>query len=243
MIRIDDDHALRTVTLDRPEKRNALSPEMLGALADAFAVPETTRAVAVLGEGKSFCAGFDLRSERPTPDHALLRAQLSALSDAIVAMRACPAPVVLGAHGAAVAGGCALLGGADVVVADAQAKLGYPVVRLGLSPAVSCPFLIGAVGGRSRAMTLDASLVTGARAHELGLVHELVDTPGEVAARTIAVARTLADKPGDGARATKLWLAEVEGLEPGAVTAGLDASLGSLSADTVARIEREVFGS
>ncbi len=249
MIQVTDDNTLRTVTLDRPEKRNALTPDMLHQLAAAFVVTDATRAIAVLGAGKSFCAGFDLKSEPPTEDHALLRAQLDALSKAIIAMRTCPAPVVMGVHGAAVAGGCALLGGADIVIAEDTAKLGYPVVKLGISPAVSCPFLHGALAARARAVTLDPALFTAERAHEMGLVHEIVRTaaPGaradRAAVRTLEVAKSIADKPGDGARATKAWTLRVEDLDAGTIAQGLSASLDALGPDTVARIQKEIFGS
>jgi len=239
VIRISDDQGVRTVTLARPDKRNALTARMLADLAQAFDVGDAVRAVSLVGDGPAFCAGFDLKSAEPTEDHAVLRAQLEGLSRAIVAMRACAAPVVVGAHGAAVAGGAALLGGADVVVCAPGTKIGYPVVRLGISPAVSAPFLTGATHGRGRALTLDPTLIDGARAHELGIAHELADDPVE---RACAVVRTIADKPGDGARRTKAWTLEVEGLSDAAVRAGLGASLGALTSDTVVRIRREVFG-
>jgi len=239
LIRIADDASVRVVTLDRPEKRNALTPGMLADLAGAFAAGDDTRAVALIGEGKAFCAGFDLKSEPPEPDHSVLRAQLQRLSDAIVAMRACPVPVVLGAHGAAVAGGCALLGGADLVIAEPDTKLGYPVVKLGISPAVSGPFLVGSTGGRARAITLDANLINARRAAALGLVHELAD---DARAAAIDLAHAIAQKPGDGVKQTKRWTLSVEGLSDEAVRAGLNASLDSLGPDTVAKIQREVFG-
>ncbi len=248
MIQVTDNNTLRTVTLNRPDKRNALTPDMLRQLAAAFDITDATRAVAVLGAGKTFCAGFDLKSEPPTQDHALLRAQLNALATAIIAMRTCPAPVVLGVHGAAVAGGCALLGGADVVIAEPSAKLGYPVVRLGISPAVSCPFLHGAVAGRARAITLDPALISGKRAREIGLVHDLAETsspdaPGETVARkTLREAHAIASKPGDGARATKAWTLRIENLDAGTIAQGLSASLDALGPDTVARIQQEIFG-
>ncbi|MEM7622493.1 MAG: enoyl-CoA hydratase/isomerase family protein, partial [Planctomycetota bacterium] len=238
VIRVEDNAAVRTITLDRPDKRNALTAQMLADLAAAFETEDSVCAVACIGSGKSFCSGFDLKSHPPTDDHTTLCAQLDGLSRAIVTMRACPAPIVMGVHGAAVAGGAALLGGADVVVCAPNAKIGYPVVRLGISPAVSAPFLTGAVGGRARGVTLDATLIDGVRAHELGLVHELADDP---IARAVELARSIADKPGEGAVRTKRWMHDVEGLTDAAVRAGLDASLGSLGSDTVRRIQREVF--
>ncbi|MEM1186431.1 MAG: enoyl-CoA hydratase/isomerase family protein [Planctomycetota bacterium] len=239
MIRVSDEGPVRVVTLNRPEKRNALTPDMLSELAGAFRISHDTRAISCFGRGKSFCAGFDLRSHAPEPAHSVLRAQLEGLSETIVAMRACSAPIVMGIHGAAVAGGCALLGGADVVIAEPDAKLGYPVVKLGLSPAVSGPFLIGSTGGRARGITLDAELVDGRRAAQLGLVHELADDARSAAIR---LATRIAKKPGHGAMHTKRWTLDLEGVSDEAVRAGLNASLDSLGPDTVERIQREVFG-
>ncbi len=144
MIRTETDGGVRTIVLDRPEKRNALTPAMLDDLAAGVRAVTLgkgddagVRAVLIRGEGRCFCAGFDLDLCRDDgPEQAVMKSFLAGLSDAIVAMRACPRPVVIAAHGAAIAGGCALLGGADLVVADRDAKLGYPVVRLGVSPAI-----------------------------------------------------------------------------------------------------------
>src|SRR5690606_29099547 len=104
------------------------------------------RTLLLCGEGRVFCAGFDLDACRGEGGDDALRRLLRGLSAAIAGLRAQERPVVVAAHGAAIAGGCALLGSADVVVADAGAKLGYPVARLGISPAVSAPFLAPAVG-------------------------------------------------------------------------------------------------
>src|SRR5690606_31084299 len=90
------------------------------------------RALLLRGEGPVFCAGFDLDACRHDP--LAMRALLTGLSATILALRTCPCPVVIAAQGAAIAGGCALLGGADFVVTDAQARFGYPVTLLGISP-------------------------------------------------------------------------------------------------------------
>src|SRR5690606_9036453 len=82
------------------------------------------RALLLCGEGPVFCAGFDLDTCRGEGGDEALRRLLRGLSGAIAGLRAQERPVVVAAHGAAIAGGCALLGGADVVVADAGAKLG-----------------------------------------------------------------------------------------------------------------------
>ena len=146
MIAVHTLNLVTVITLDRGEKRNAMLPAMLVDFEEAVrGVGEDTKAVVVLGAGKVFCAGFDLKACAADGTGETMRALLTGLSGCVVAMRECAVPVVLGVHGCAIAGGCAMLGGADVVVADRGAKLGYPVVKIGVSPAVSAAFLMSAV--------------------------------------------------------------------------------------------------
>ncbi len=227
MIRIERDGRLVVVVLDRPDQRNALTSEMLDVLRRSASEAARDAAALVLrGEGPVFCAGFDLKLCRETPDGSAMRALLTGLSEAIATLRGLPIPVVVAAHGAAIAGGCALLGGADVVVADRGAKLGYPVVKIGVSPAVSAPFLRLNVGdGAARARLLDSGLISGEEAARMGLVHELVDLPEDVLPRAIEEARALAEKPAHAIAATKRWLNEIDPIGDGGRRA-LDVSLG-----------------
>ncbi len=238
-----------TITLTRPERRNALTPEMMVALKAALDRLTDTgtrpppavgiRALVLAGAGKTFCSGFDLDLCREHPNGSVMRALLSGLSAVVAAMRACPVPVIVAAHGAAIAGGCALLGGADFVVADANARFGYPVVKLGISPAVSLPFLRHHVGdGPARARTLDTQLIDGAAAHRIGLVTDLVSSPEEVLPTATALAHTLAAKPPHGLLATRRWLDE---LAPADAPRGLAASLGLTGGDEERRLLPQVW--
>lgn len=215
MIRVELIDRVATVTLDRAEKRNALTPEMLRHLVQGVRsiAPLDAACVVVRGEGRAFCAGFDLSLCEGDPEGGVMRSLLTGLSEAIVALRAQPRPVVIAAHGAAIAGGCALLGAADLVVTNSDAKLGYPVVRLGVSPAVSAPFLRLLVGdGPARERLLDPGTISGAEAHRLGLVSHLAATPEEVLPIAQALARDLAGKPVGAIAATRAWLQEIEAL-------------------------------
>lgn len=218
--------AVWVVTLSRPEKRNALSPAMLAELlAAARETPAAARAVLLRGEGATFCAGFDLSLCRD--DDRALGAMLSGLSEAVRALRRLDQPVVCAAQGAAVAGGCALLGGCDFAITNDGAKLGYPVVPLGLSPAVSAPSLANLVGvGRARELLLNPVLVDGVTAARIGLVHRCVATSDEVGTAARALAEMLASKPSAGVVATKRWLNELDGSDRNrAMDAALAASL------------------
>lgn len=220
---------IATIVLDRADKRNALTPDMLHNLRVAVehaGHEHHARAVVLRGEGQAFCAGFDLSLCQDDP--LAMRAMLTGLSNTIRALRRCPCPVVIAAHGAAIAGGCALLGGADFVVTDAHAKLGYPVTRLGVSPAVSSPFLRQSVGdGNARARLLDSELIDGRRACAIGLAHECVEREEDVLARAMGVARAFAAKPPHALHQTKRWLNELDGsLDERAIDGALHASLG-----------------
>ena len=214
------------IRLARPDKRNAMTPVMLDELERALVHPPTSaRALLLHGEGPAFCAGFDLALCKADPAGKTMASLLTGLSACIAAMRACPLPIILAAHGCAIAGGCALLAGADLVVADRACKLGYPVARIGVSPAVNAPFVSAALGqGPARERLLDTALITADRAP--GLVHELVGAPADVLPRAIALANDFAAKGLAAIAATKRLLQELESLStPNAAAMGLAASL------------------
>lgn len=240
MIRVQDENAVRCITIARPDKRNALTSDMLAHLEGAFEGAASARACVLLGEGPVFCAGFDLGEGACDPQMSALRDQLRGLGRAIAAMRSLPCPVVVGAHGAAIAGGCALLGGADLVIADRGARFGYPVVRLGISPAITAPFLRQRVGdGAARALLLDPGLIDAERAHKLGLVDELLESTDQVRQVAIARAHALAAKPGTAETQTRRWCSV---LSPVALAAeALQASLGAVGPETFERMNREVW--
>ena len=222
------------IVLDRPDKRNALTPAMLEevtSLAGEISADDAIRAVVLRGEGPVFCAGFDLELCRD--DETALPALLRGLSAAIRALRRCRHPVVVAAHGAAVAGGCALLGGGDVVISHRSAKLGYPVLRLGISPAVNAPSLRPALtGAELRRRLLVPDLFSGEVARRIGLVHKLVDGPEDTIARAQVDAGRLAEKPPEAVRTTKRWLNELDGsLDDRAFEEALAASLDLAGSD------------
>ena len=141
-------------------------------------------------------------------------------------MRAIEIPIVLGVHGAAVAGGCAILGGADIVIADEHAKLGYPVVKIGVSPAVSAAFMMASISpGAVRTRLVDTELISGVEAKRIGLVHETVPNRDDVRCKCIEIAHELASKPGIACGATKAWLNEIAKPMTNNAQRGLETSL------------------
>lgn len=233
MIRTEThDPGVVAILLDRSAKRNALTPRMLEMLVEAVQGPAAAaRAIVLGGIGDSFCAGFDLSLCRE--DDAALESLLAGLSHAVRVLRRATPPVLVAAHGAAIAGGCALLGGGDLVITNDDARLGYPVVPLGISPAVSAPALRLLVGdGAGRERLLDPSLITGREALRIGLAHESLPRPADVLPRALDLARHLAAKPRAGLVATKRWLNQVDGSAPDAAfDRALGASLGLVGSD------------
>lgn len=229
MIATEPHGRVMILRLDRPAKKNALTPGMLGSLAKAVETAASAGALVLSGVGDTFCAGFDLTLTRT--DDTALAAMLAGLSRAAAALRDAACPVVASAHGAAVAGGCALLCACDVVVTHAGARLGYPAVRLGISPAVSGPMLGAAAGWNTvRSRLLDPGLIDGEEAVRAGLAGECVESAAACEARAIEIAEALAGKPGAGVGHTKRWLTELDGtLEAGPARTALEASLAGVN--------------
>lgn len=231
---------VRVIALANPAKRNALTPAMLTELAEhfrLFGAAGDEPALMLTGRGHGFCSGFDMALTRDDP--AVLGDLLRGLAEALHALRGIDKPVVIGAYGCAIAGGCALLGGADLVVTDDAARLGYPVVRLGISPAVSAPTLGAMVGGgRARERLLDPETISGREALAIGLAHICTDQPEDVIPKSLHWARTLGAKPAHVIAATKRHLRELDGASDAArLSTALGASLGLVgSPDQVARV-------
>lgn len=223
------DGAVWCITLARPQQRNALTPEMIADLRAAIhGTPPHARALLLSGQGKVFCAGFDLERSQGEPGIAVVRNLLTGLHACVLAMAGLSIPVVVCVQGAAIAGGCALLTAADAVISHAQAQFGYPAARLGLSPAVSAPTLAQHTGfGAARALQLDGGLISGERALAIGLVTHLVE-PDTISSLGLSVAHAFASKPNMSLAATRNLLqslAPMLSTESGIGKAALQASL------------------
>ncbi len=212
-VQIELDGHVATVAMNDPGRRNALGLAMFDALDDAIAGVSSNTAVNVIllcGRGKSFCAGFDLAAA--TGDPAIMGVFIRRLSAVLRSLRRAPQPVVAAVHGAAIAGGCALVSACDLVVVSATAKLGYPVHALGVSPAVTIPTLMPAIGaGAARTLLMGGELIDGAGAKRIGLANRVSpdDTGVERDARELC--NTIAAHGTTAVRATKAWLNELEG--------------------------------
>lgn len=246
MITLAIEDRVARVTLDRPEQRNALTPAMLVGLREGAlqGMDSGARVVLIEGRGRAFSAGFDLRLAGQDASGETLRQMLRELSRTIVALRTLDVPVVIACQGAAIAGACALLGGADVVVADEEAKIGYPVLLLGISPGVSAPFLAhDLTPGIARERMLDTRLISGRSAFEIGLVHVLVQNPEGVRVEASRVAAAISEQSPWATTATKRWLNRqpkgiVGSLDEAEIAGALGVSLGMVGTHE----ERELMG-
>src|SRR5713226_3095735 len=168
------------ITLNRPEKRNALDRATIAALSSelqACAGNTGVRLVQITGAGNAFCAGADL-TEMQSQAHASEAANLAdaeQLAAMLAALDSMPKPTLARVNGDGYGGALGMLAACDVVVAVNRAKFAFTEVRLGIIPAVISPFVLGKIGeGAARRYFLTAETLTAATLKELGLVHEVV---------------------------------------------------------------------
>lgn len=206
------DSGVATVTMNRPEARNALSPALLEALhqrIDELAQRDDARVAVLTGAGKSFCAGMDLKNVLDEPG-APARL-LESIAELTLKIRHLPMPTIARVNGAAIGGGCGLACVCDLGVTHTDSKMGYPEVDLGVCPAVVAPWLVKKIGaGQARRILLEGGTMSGQRAWELGLVTECVPTE-RLDEAVAALAARLASGGPRALRATKAWLNELDG--------------------------------
>jgi methylglutaconyl-CoA hydratase len=206
-IQIAYDSGIATVTLNRPEKRNAVSFELVAELRKAMDEIEASPAGVVLltGAGKSFCAGLDLdelksllgkTQEENVKDSATMAALFRRLYDF-------PKPTIAAVNGAAVAGGTGLATMCDFTLAVPEAKFGYTEVRIGFVPAIVSSILVWQVGHKiARDLLLTGRPFDAAEAKLYGLVNEVIPSD-RLLARARELAAQLLENSPSSMRATK----------------------------------------
>jgi methylglutaconyl-CoA hydratase len=188
------------ITLNRPDKRNALSGALIDALAAGFARARddaAARCVILTGAGPVFCAGMDLAElsaslDRPAESTPIWNdaLRLARLYDLIYTL---PKPTVAAVNGAALAGGAGLVTVCDLAVAVPEARFGYPEVRRGLVAAMVMPHLLRHVGERlARFLLLTGETVDAAEACRTGLINQVI-TAAQLQEKAQAWARSLAE--------------------------------------------------
>src|SRR6266513_5110132 len=158
------------VTLNRPERRNALTIELLSELVAAIKVSsdQTSERVLILrGAGAAFCTGLDLKE---AADLKKAHATAEMVANTLIAISQTRLITIAAVHGAAVAGGAGIMSACDFVVAAKGTKIGYPEVRRGLVAGLVMTFLRRQVGERNmRELLLGSELIDAERAKEIGL--------------------------------------------------------------------------
>jgi methylglutaconyl-CoA hydratase len=208
---VTDDGPIRTITLNRPERRNAMTPamqtELIASIDDA--ATSACRVVVFAGAGESFCSGLDLTALQAMKDRSAMehRADAERVAALFRTLYELPKPTIATVHGAAIAGGTGLAAICDYTLAVATAKFGYTEVRIGFVPAIVSAYLALQIGDkRARDLLLSGRLFDAAEAYRLGLVNEIVSSE-QLGTRVRTLAETLASNSPEALAATKRLLA------------------------------------
>lgn len=188
------------ITLSRPEKRNAISPEMIAELLTALSEVEASpaRVLLLTGAGKAFCSGMDLDALKALASQSAAEQKEDADRIARLCLRiwSFPIPTIAAVNGPAIAGGCGVATLCDFTMAVPEAKFGYPEVRIGFLPAVVSVFLIRQIGEkRARDLLMTGRIIDAAEAHRLGLVTQIVPAKELMIAAQILAADLLTCSP------------------------------------------------
>jgi methylglutaconyl-CoA hydratase len=209
-VHFHESHGIDTITLNRPEKRNAISYELIDDLTAALKASAASHGqVTILtGAGNAFCAGMDLENlrqligrtdEQNLKDSETMAGLFRTLYDF-------PKPTIAAVNGAAIAGGTALATLCDFTLAVPEAKFGYTEVVIGFVPGIVSSYLIANVGEkRARDLLLTGRLFGAQEAHQMGLVNEVV-TPDQLMHRAHALARQLMENSPASLRTAKKLL-------------------------------------
>lgn len=190
------------VTLQRPEKRNALSIDLRIELADAFgglAEDDGVGCLVLTGAGTAFCAGMDVSQFGGDRDHK--RRLVETSTGAFAAVGGCPKPLIAAVNGPALAGGFALALLCDVRIAATGATFGFPEVPRGI-PASYASARVAVAAGTAADLALTGREIDASEALRLGVVSEIV-AADELAERALAIAGRIGSLPGGAALETK----------------------------------------
>ena len=220
---VRDKRGIATVRLDRPEKRNALSGEMiseLDAVASRLSRDSAVRAVVISGGGSSFCAGADLdwmrRQFEASPEEKKREAMRLALM--LKRWNELPKPVIARVHGSAFGGGLGLIAVSDISVAAKDAKFAFSEARLGLIPATISPYVAMRMGESNlRRVFLSARTFGAEEAAELKLVSRVVEMAEIDDAVEDEILPILACAPGAVARSKQLLRSLGSNIDEGVV--------------------------
>ena len=200
-------NGIATLTLNRPEKRNAVSFELVDEMLRALAELEKSdsQVLIITGAGKAFCAGLDLENLKGLmgKGHAENLQDSAIMARLFRTIYEFPQPTIAAVNGAAIAGGTGIATMCDFTLAVSEARFGYTEVRIGFVPAIVSSFLVMQVGHKiARDLLLTGRLFDAAEAHRVGLVNEIVP-PEKLMPRAHELANALMENSPSSLRATK----------------------------------------
>lgn len=217
MILYDKQDSYSILKLNNPEKRNALSPELILQFKiklKEIKNDESVKVLVITGEGKSFCAGADLQYLNLLKDYSTIENQKDSqnLAELFLMLYNMPIPTIAAVNGAAIAGGCGLASVCDFIVADkSNSKFGYSEVKIGFIPAIVSIFLIRRIGeGRAKQFLLTGDLINSEEAKYLGFVNYLSD---DVLKTSIDLAEKLSKNSASSMKETKMMINKISGMK------------------------------
>jgi methylglutaconyl-CoA hydratase len=181
---IEDHGSVRLLTLNRPEKRNALNDALIAALKATLheaVANEELRAIVIRAAGKDFCSGADLEALRKISEASYEEnlEDARSLAELFSTIRNVRVPVIAAVHGRALAGGCGLATACDLVIATRSARFGYPEVKIGFVPAMVAAILRRNLGEKKSFELLTLGFEFSAEeANTIGLVNAVFDDEG-----------------------------------------------------------------
>jgi methylglutaconyl-CoA hydratase len=211
------DEGVLSLTLNRPDKRNALNAELIDLLHDALEradLDADVRTVVVGGAGKDFCAGADLEELLASADRSLIENEAAALrlGGLFTRLRQLPKPVLAVVHGRALAGGAGLATACDLVLAGAGAQFGYPEIQRGFAPAMVMALLRRVVGEKAALdLVLTGRVLNADEARTAGLITRVVPDP-DLEREARALAGSLAALSASAVGLTKRLFYQLDGL-------------------------------
>ncbi|NCS90240.1 MAG: hypothetical protein AUK34_08155 [Ignavibacteria bacterium CG2_30_36_16] len=201
------------ITLNRPEKRNALHPELVKQLKTKLIELKNDKgltALIITGSGKSFCAGADLAYLHDLQKYSSVQNEddSKSLAELFLMIYNFPLPVIAAVNGSAIAGGCGLATACDYIIADKiNAKFGYSEVKIGFIPAIVSVFLVKKIGeGKAKALLLSGEVINAGKAEKIGLADITADNALE---RSIEFASELGSNSLQSMKMTKRMISSI----------------------------------
>jgi methylglutaconyl-CoA hydratase len=218
------------ITLNRPEKRNALDDEMIAEIRRALAESErdqTARVVLLTGAGSDFCSGADLAALQRIASATVMEnvADARRLADLFLEMRRYPHPIVAAVRGRALAGGCGIATAADIILATESAQFGYPEVKIGFVPAMVMAILRRSVTEkRAFELLTSGEIIPAQTAFEMGMINRIL-TDGTFESEVQSYTTQLASRSPSALALTKSLLYQIDGMAfEAALSAGVQTN-------------------